>query len=68
MKTETIRLKKYHQLIKQGDALKNLFILKSGSIKEVIINEDGSSFITKFYFKGDVLGLNSIDLEYRARA
>lgn len=64
MKTETIRLKKYHQLIKQGDALKNLFILKSGSIKEVSINEDGSSFITKFHFKGDVLGLNSIDLEY----
>lgn len=64
MREKTITLKKNHQIIKQGDSLKNLFIIKSGSIKEVIINEDGSNFITNFHFKNDILGLNAIDLEY----
>lgn len=66
MNPKNIILKKHYKLIKQGDTFKDLFVVKSGSIKEVYITEDGSSFITNFHFKNDVLGLDAIDLMYHS--
>jgi CRP/FNR family transcriptional regulator len=47
-------------LFQAGDALQNLYLLKSGSAKSFLIAENGDEQITGFHFPGEILGLESI--------
>jgi len=47
-------------LYRRGDSLTNLYIVRSGSLKRIHYTPDGDEVIARFYFPGDVMGLNAI--------
>lgn len=54
----------YHtrqMLLCAGDQFEGLYILRSGSAKGFISSEDGEEYITKFFYPGDLLGLDGFD-------
>lgn len=53
-------LKKREPLIMQGMALNSLFIVRSGSLKQVVLAGQGERIVTGFFLPGDVVGLDSI--------
>nr|WP_297348368.1 helix-turn-helix domain-containing protein [uncultured Glaciecola sp.] len=48
-------------LISVGDEFEGLYILRSGSAKAVINSADGEEYITKFFYPGDILGVDGFD-------
>jgi CRP/FNR family transcriptional regulator len=48
-------------LISVGDEFAGLYILRSGSAKALITSADGDEYITKFFYPGDLLGLDGFD-------
>ncbi|MFT6268824.1 MAG: CRP/FNR family transcriptional regulator [Alphaproteobacteria bacterium] len=44
-----------------GDQFEGLYILRSGSAKSFITSIDGEEHITKFYYPGDLLGVDGFD-------
>ena len=48
------------QLFRAGEALKSLYILRSGSIKSWNVSEEGNDHVIRFHLPGDILGLGAI--------
>jgi CRP/FNR family transcriptional regulator, anaerobic regulatory protein len=48
-------------LFRAGDALNNLYAVRSGSIKLFLVDKNGVDQILGFYFPGEILGLDAID-------
>ena len=48
-------------LLSAGELFKGLYILRSGSAKAFITSADGVECITKFFFPGDLLGIDGFD-------
>ena len=46
------------ELFGQGDALKDIYAIRDGSMKTVVVDEDGLEQILGFYYPGDLLGLD----------
>lgn len=53
-------LQKGEVLFKEGDKLRSLYAIRSGTIKNYIITPYGDEQITRFYFAGDLLGFDAI--------
>jgi len=47
-------------LFRQGDPFQNLYIIKSGCIKNYVYTQDGTEHIHGFYLPGELLALDSI--------
>lgn len=50
----------------QGDLLKNLFFVKSGSVKNVYTGENGDQQIINFHFPGETIGLLPLRHSYHS--
>lgn len=48
-------------LFRAGDDFHNIYALRSGSVKLVLVDENGNDQILGFYFPGEILGLDAID-------
>lgn len=48
-------------LFSAGDKFEGLYILRSGSAKSFITSVDGEEHITKFFYPGDILGVDGFD-------
>jgi CRP/FNR family transcriptional regulator len=46
------------ELFGQGDALEEIYAIRDGSMKTVVVDEDGLEQILGFYYPGDLLGLD----------
>ncbi|ROO27274.1 transcriptional regulator [Salinisphaera orenii MK-B5] len=46
------------ELFGQGDTLTDLYAIRDGSMKTVVVDEDGLEQILGFYYPGDLLGLD----------
>jgi len=67
-KLNNIRLSKSHRVFQgkeslfyAGEEFEGLYILRSGSAKSFITSLDGEEHITKFYYPGDLLGVDGFD-------
>ena len=47
-------------LFRQGDALKDLYVLHAGSLKSYFSRPDGPDHVVKFYLPGDLVGLDGL--------
>lgn len=47
-------------IFRQGDTLKNLYIVKSGSVKCYLDSEDGCEQTVAFHFSGDLMGFDAV--------
>lgn len=54
-------LKQGEYLFRQGDKFESLFIVRSGSVKSFMTDQDGVEQIVEFNFPGDLLGLDAIE-------
>ena len=48
-------------LFSVGDHFEGIYVLRSGSAKSFITSRDGEEHITKFYYPGDMLGIDGFD-------
>ena len=58
------RTKPHHRndyLFREGDTLKGIFAVKTGSIKTYISREDGSEQVLGFHLPGEIIGLDAIE-------
>jgi len=58
------RTKPYHRndyLFKEGDTLKGIYAVKTGSLKTYISREDGSEQVLGFHLPGELTGLDAIE-------
>ncbi len=53
-------LRRGAHLFRQGDELKSLYVVRSGSVKAYIDSEDGCEQTVAFHFPGDLLGFDAI--------
>lgn len=69
-KHEVQYYKKKHMLYMLGQRPSALFYIKSGKVKEFMVNEDGKELITGIYSKGDFFGYTEIfkDCNYSKNA
>lgn len=49
-----------HYLFRQGDKFNNLYIVRSGSVKQIISSRDGIEQIIGFSLPGEMLGMDAI--------
>ena len=57
------------ELFAQGDRLTAIYAIRGGSLKTVLVNEDGLEQVMGFYYPGDVLGLDGLaDQRHRCSA
>lgn len=47
-------------LFRQGDNFDALYVIRAGSVKASMINENGEEHITGFYLPGDIIGIDGI--------
>jgi len=47
-------------LFRQGDVLKNLYVVRSGSLKSYLTGSDGEEYVIKFYLPGELVGLDAL--------
>lgn len=47
-------------LFHQGDAFDSLYVIRTGSVKTYMINENGEEHITGFYLPGDIVGIDAV--------
>ena len=59
-KHEVQHFKRKHILYTPGQRPSHIYYLKSGKVKEFIVNEDGKELITGIYSSGDFFGYNEI--------
>jgi CRP/FNR family transcriptional regulator, anaerobic regulatory protein len=55
-------LRRGERLFAQGDNFQSLYIVQSGSAKAYVISEDGNQQITGFHYRGDLLGVDGLEL------
>lgn len=56
-------LKKGEHLFRQGDSFDSVFAVRSGSLKNYIMTNDGEEQITNFYLPSELVGLDGINCE-----
>ena len=49
-----------HYLFRQGDKFNNLYIIRSGSVKEISTSRDGTEQVIGFSLPGEMLGMDAI--------
>lgn len=54
-------LKKGEHLFRQGDAFESVYAVRSGSLKNYIMTNDGEEQITNFHLPSELVGLDGID-------
>jgi CRP/FNR family transcriptional regulator len=54
------RLRAGEALYQAGELFSHLFFVKTGSLKTVVLLDDGREQVTGFHFAGDVLGIDAI--------
>lgn len=54
------RLQTGQPLFRAGDTFSNLYFVKTGSLKTMVLLDDGREQVTGFHFAGDVLGVDAI--------
>lgn len=54
-------------LYSTGEKFEGIFILRSGSAKSLITTTEGEEHITKFFYPGDLLGLDGFDKQLHAQ-
>jgi CRP/FNR family transcriptional regulator, anaerobic regulatory protein len=54
------RLQPGQALFRAGEAFTHLFFVKTGSIKSMVLTDDGREQVTGFHFAGDALGLDAL--------
>jgi CRP/FNR family transcriptional regulator len=54
------KIRRSAQLFCAGDALTNVYIVRSGTFKTVTVSHEGRPKITGFYLPGDLMGLDGI--------
>lgn len=59
-------LKKGESLFCQGDRFASVFAVRSGSLKQVMIDSGGEEQITNFYLPSELVGLDGIDEQSHA--
>ena len=57
------RISKGASLVNAGDQFHNIYAIRSGSFKGVVVGEEGQEQITGFSMAGDVIGLDGIDTD-----
>lgn len=55
-------LRRGERLFAQGEKFQSLYIVQSGSAKAYVISEDGNQQITGFHYRGDLLGVDGMEL------
>lgn len=55
-------LRRGERLFAQGDDFRSLYIVQSGSAKAYVISEDGNQQITGFHYRGDLLGVDGMEV------
>lgn len=55
-------LRRGERLFAQGDSFQSLYIVQSGSAKAYVISEDGNQQITGFHYRGDLLGVDGMEM------
>jgi CRP/FNR family transcriptional regulator len=58
----TVRVRKGDTLFRAGDAFANLYAIRTGSCKAVIVAPDGQYQITAYHIEGDVIGVEAVFL------
>jgi len=48
-------------LYRQGDKLRNIYVIKTGGVKLLFTSHNGTDQIINFYLRGDILGLGDIE-------
>jgi CRP/FNR family transcriptional regulator len=56
-----VRLKKGDTLYHDGDRFADLYAIRSGSCKTLLLTEDGHEQVAGFHMAGDILGIGGID-------
>ncbi len=56
-------LKKGEPLFRQGDAFTSVYAVRSGSLKQITAEGNGSEQLTNFYLPSELVGLDGIDEE-----
>jgi len=54
-------LHKGEYLFRQGDMLRNIYLIRSGGVKLLHTSHDGTEQILNFYLRGDMLGLGDVE-------
>lgn len=54
------RLQAGQALFRAGEAFNHLYFVKTGSLKSMVLTDDGREQVTGFHFAGDALGLDAI--------
>ena len=54
------RLRPGQSLYRAGESFANLYFVKTGALKTVVLLDDGREQVTGFHFAGDVLGIDAI--------
>lgn len=54
------RIQTGQALFRAGEPFSNLYFVKTGSLKTVVLLDDGREQVTGFHFAGDVLGVDAI--------
>ncbi|MGQ9424502.1 cyclic nucleotide-binding domain-containing protein [Gilvimarinus sp. F26214L] len=55
-------LRRGERLFAQGEPFHSFFVVQSGSAKAYVISEDGNQQITGFHYRGDLLGVDGLEL------
>ncbi len=56
-------LNKGQHLVLDGQRLRSLYVVRSGSLKTYDLSSDGDALITGFYFPGEVVGIDALHSE-----
>ena len=56
--------KKGEKIFQLGNEFHSLYVIKSGAVLSRILTENGEECVKRFYFPGDILGIDSIGSEF----
>jgi CRP/FNR family transcriptional regulator len=59
--TTRVRLRKGETLFHDGAPFRELYAIRSGSCKTVLLTEDGQEQVSGYHMQGDILGIDGID-------
>jgi len=57
--------RKGEHVFREGEVADAFFVVRSGSLKSYLVTEDGEEQVLGFYLPGDVIGLDSTELQHR---
>lgn len=66
VKQQNVHVLRREYLFRQDDPFHSLYIVHSGAVKTVLLDESGCEQITGFFFPGDLFGLDGINTHHYA--